>query len=271
MAAVDAPIYVSANVKSLINGVYPLVPGSYLNIESEAGTTLYSAQQASRTSTNYQKFAGDGLTKAFPVTNFTATVEDTSVTAAYQLYTVATIDGAPKVRTRSDTVVGAATDFLVADGGGTAGGQADLTLKAATAVAVGDTAIFIKEASGTNTIKVGDKINLAGDTTDYYMIGDADGTITLDGTGVSIPITPPIKKAVASGDSNALVVTVAAPSKPVVLFYTAPADDAVVEVFLHAAAEVTTVSGGALTAGKIYKEKLGEFLHSAGNVNVYVP
>lgn len=269
MPSVDAPVYVSANVKSLVSGVSPMLAGASLKITSVAGTTLYSAQQAQKTTSNYQKFKGDGLTKAFPVTAFTATVEDSAVTAAYQLYTVATVSGAPRVRTRSDTQVAAATDFIVADGGGTAAGETDLTLKAATAVTVGDTAIFIKEASGTNTIKVGDKITIAGDTTAYYMTGDADGSITLDGTGVSIPITPPIKVAVASGASNATAVTVATPAKPVVLFYTAPAKNAPVEVFLHAASEVTTVTGGALTAGRLYKEQLGEFLYSAGNVSIW--
>jgi hypothetical protein len=269
MPSVNSPIYVSANVKSLVSGVYPLVAGSHLNIHSVAGTTMYQAQQAQKSNTNYQKFVGDGLTKAFPVTAFTAVTESSSVTASLQLQTVATVAGAPKVRTRSDTLVGAATDFMTAAGGGTAAGQADLTLKATTAVAIGDTAIFIKEASGTNTIKVGDKINIAGDSTNYYCIGDADGTFTLDATGVSVAITPPIKVAVASGASNATVVTVATPSKPIVLFYTAPADGAVVEVFLHTSAEVTTVTGGALTAGRVYKEQLGEYVHAAGNVSIW--
>lgn len=269
MASVDAPKYVAANVVAL-NGPAPFLSGQYLNIHSVAGTTLYSAEQAARTTSNYQKFVGDGLTKAFPVTAFTATVEDSAVTAAYQLYTVATINGTPKIRTRSDTQVAAATDFIVADGGGTAAGETDLTLKATTAVAVGATSISVKEASGTHTIKVGDKINIAGDTTDYYCIGDADGSITLDDTGVSIPITPPIKVAVASGDSNTTAVTVAAPTKPVVLFYTAPAANDVVEVFLHASTEVTTITGGALTAGRVYKEKLGSFLHAAGNASIWL-
>lgn len=267
MANPKEPIYVTANVKALTG--LPFISGKYLKAHSVAGTTLYSAEQASRTTSNYQKFGGDGLTKAFPVTAFTATVEDSAVTAAYQLYTVATVDGTPKVRTRSDTVVGAATNFLVADGGGTAGGEADLTLKATTAVTVGDTAISIKEGSGTGTIKVGDQITIAGDSTVYTMIGDADGTITLDGTGVSCPITPPIKVGVASGASNATAVTVTAPAKPVVLFYTAPANNSVVEVFLHAAGEVTTVTGGAMTAGRVYEAKLGSFVHSAGNVSIF--
>lgn len=267
MSAANSPVYVNADVKAL-NGPAPFLSGQYLNIHSLAGTTLYSAEQASRTTSNYQKFIGDGLTKAFPVTAFTASVEDSAVTVAYQLYTVATINGTPKIRTRSDTQVAAATNFIVADGGGTAAGETGLTLKNATAYAVGATAIDIKD-SGTHTIKVGNKINLAGDDTDYYCIGDADGTITLDGTGVSINITPPLKVAIASGDSNTLAVTVADPSKPVVLFYTAPAANDVVEVFLHTPTEVTTVTGGAMTAGRVYKEKLGSFLHAAGALSVW--
>jgi hypothetical protein len=269
MSAVDAPIYVSADVKSLIGKVYPFVAGSYLNVHSVAGTTLYSAQQASRTTSNYQKFAGDGLTKAFPVTAFSAAnTSGGAVSAANQLLTVATIDGTPKLRTRGDAAVGAAGNFVCAPGGGTAGGQADLTLKATTAVAVGANSIFVKEASGTGTVVIGDQITIAGDDTVYTMTA---ATATLDGTGVELAITPPIKVPVASGDSTTTAVTIAAPAKPVAIFYTAPAEDVVIEVFLHTAGEITTVTGGALTAGRVYKEKLGEFVHSAGNLDLIAP
>jgi hypothetical protein len=259
------PIYVSADVKALTG--LPFISGKYLKATSVAGTTMYSAEQAERTLTNYQEFKGDGLTKAFLVSAFTpANTSGGAVSAANQLLTVATVDGVAKLRTRGDAAVGAAGNFVCAPGGGTAGGQTDLTLKATTAVTVGDTSISVKEASGTGTVVIGDQITIAGDTTVYTVTG---ATYTLDGTGVAIAITPPIKVGVASGASNATAVTIAAPATPVVIFYAAPSKTAVVEVILYAAGEITTVTGGAMTAGRVYDVKLGSFLHSAGNVSVF--
>ncbi len=267
MTVATSPIYVSADVKAL--STMPFLSGMALRMHSVAGTTLYSAERASaQSSSNYQKFVGDGLTKAFPITAFTAAnTTGGAVSAANQLLTVATVDGVPKLRARGDNAVAAAANWVATAGGGTAGGQTDLTLKAATAVAVGDTAIFIKEASGTGTILVGDQITIAGDSTVYTATAT---TATLDATGVSIAITPPIKVAVASGSSNATAVTVAAPAKPVALFYAAPALNSVVEVFNYASGEITTVTGGAMTAGRVYQEKLGSFVHSAGNVSIWL-
>jgi hypothetical protein len=267
MSVATSPIYVSADVKALT--AKPFIPGSALRITSVAGTTLYSVEGATaRGTTNYQKFVGDDLTKAFAVTAFTgANTTGGAVSAANQLLTVGTVDGVPKVRARGDAAVAAAGNFIMTSGGGTAGGQTDLTLKATTAVAMGDTAVLIKEASGTGTIVVGDQITIAGDDTVYTATA---ATVTLDGTGVSVAITPPIKVAVASGAATSTVVSVAAPAKPVALFYAAPAENAVVEVFNYASGDITTVSGGALAAGRVYQEKLGSFVHSAGNVSIWL-
>jgi hypothetical protein len=267
MSVATSPIYVSASVNALKTA--PFIPGAALRMHSVAGTTLYSVEgSTARGTTNYQKFVGDGLTKAFAVTAFSgANTTGGAVSAANQLLTVATVDGTPKLRTRGDAAVGAAANFVMTAGGGTAGGEADLTLKAATAVAVGDTAILIKEASGTGTVLIGDQITIAGDDTVYTATA---ATVTLDGTGVSVAITPPIKVAVASGAATSTVVSVAAPAKPVALFYAAPALNSVVEVFNYASGDITTVSGGALAAGRVYQEKLGSFVHSAGNVSIWL-
>jgi len=126
------------------------------------------------------------------------------------------------------------------------------------------TSVEIKEASGTGTILVGDKINFAGDSTNYYATAT---TVTLDGTGVATAITPPLQVAIAA--SVAVTVTSAGTtSSKTIIFADAATVGQLVEVITIDSGSVVTVSGGALTAGRIYEEGCLTWYHSAGNCNL---
>jgi hypothetical protein len=270
MASATTIKTVAATAITFNPGVTPFQVGNHICAESIGGATLYGANSPAQSdATKYASFKQTvSGNKAFVLSSSALTPQNTisgALALADQLRVVGLVNGAAKFRARGDQVAPAA-GFVVAYGGGTAAGQADLSTKAATAYAVGVTSVEIKEASGTGTILVGDKINFAGDTTDYFATAT---TATLDATGVAIAITPPLQVAIAA--SVAVTVTSAGTtSSKTIIFAEAPAVGATVEIWVLASTDVITLTGGALTAGKPYDiESYNAFVCSANNVDIY--
>ncbi len=225
--AADTPIYNGA--------ITPFQAGNHISAFSAGTPVLYGANRPANSSA--AKFAKFKQTvsgnKAFPLPSTSAPI--TTVSSASQLRVVGLVNSAI-VKRASGAAVAATATFIVGAGGGTAATETDLTTKAATAYAVGVTSVEIKEASGTHTILVGDKINFAGDTTDYYATAT---TVTLDATGVATAITPPLQVAIASAG---VAVTVTAADGKTAIFGDAPAVGSDVEVWILDSADVVTVA-----------------------------
>ncbi len=216
-------------------GTSPFQSGNHVAAFSVGTPTIYGANRpANSSATKYalfrQTISGN---KAFALPSGSAPI--TTVSTATQLRVVGILAGVIKKR-GSGAAVAAASTFIVAAGGGTAAGQTDLTTKAATAYAVGVTSVDVKEASGTGTILVGDKINFAGDTTDYFATAT---TATLDATGVAIAITPPLQVAIASAG---VAVTVTAADGKTAIFADAAAVGQDVEVWILDSTDIVTVA-----------------------------
>lgn len=221
----DVPIYNA--------GTSPYQSGNHVESFAAATPTLYGVNRPANSSTTKyalfrQTISGN---KAFALPSTSSPI--TTVSTATQLRVVGILNGTIKARA-SGAAVAPASSFIVAAGGGTAAGQADLSTKAATTYAVGVTSVDIRETAGTGTILVGDKINFAGDTTDYYATAT---TATLDATGVAIAITPPLQVAIAA--SVAVTVT-AATGKTAIFADIAPVGSDV-EVWIMDASDIVTV------------------------------
>ncbi len=258
-------IYLSASGRA--NFASPFLVGEPIYVDSLAGTTLYGADTAGDLSATKhasfkQTISGN---KAFAASTAINTPQNTTggaLSDANQLRVVVVSEGVFVPRARGDQVAAAGT-AIVAAGGGTAAGQSGLITDGTNSA--GATALVFKRGdAGTQTVLVGDKINVAGDTTDYYATAT---TTSLNGTtGVSFAITPPLQTSPAAGTA----VTVTAANGKVFMFGTAPAVGAKVEVDILDAADVVTVgnTSGALTAGRLYDAVCRNFFWTAGNVNV---
>lgn len=232
-----------------LNSGTPFVAGNHVLGQSAAGCTLYGVYKPRNDLlTKYAAFRQSiSGNKAFTLSSSANTPQNTTggaLSLANQLRVVGVVAGTAKLRARGDQVA-PASGFVVAAGGGTAAGQADLSTKAATAYAVGVTSVEIRETSGTGTILVGDKINFAGDTTDYFATAT---TVTLDATGVATAITPPLQVAIAAS----VAVTVTAAGGKTLIFAEAPSVGQDVEIWINDAADIVSVAGGAMTAGRPY-------------------
>lgn len=259
--------YISA--APIANRRSPFLVDKMIAITSLAGTTLYGAKHPGTLSTT--KYASFKQTisgnKAFALaTAVNAPLQTTggAVAAADQLRTVVLVDGVPLIHSRDDQVA-AAGSFVVGAGGGTAVADATLSIKGTTAAALlaGSTNMSIASSGAdTLTILVGDKLTITGDATVYRATAT---TTSLNGTTeVLLAITPPLQQAVLAG----AVVTIATSDDKTILNVTAPAVGALVEVFVLDAADIVTVTGGALTAGREYEAGCLDFMHSAGNVSI---
>lgn len=225
-----------ADTPILNQGVSPFQAGNHITAFSVGTPVIYGVNSPAQSDTT--KFFSTKQTisgnKAFPMgSGITAPL--TTIASSSQLRGVVKVGGTTIPKRASGAAVAAAGTFIFAAGGGTAAGQSDLSTKAATAYAVGVTSVEIKETAGTNTILVGDKINFAGDTTDYYA---TETTVTLDGTGVATGITPPLQTAIAAS----VAVTVTAADTKTMILGTAPAVGSTVEVWVLASTDVITVA-----------------------------
>ncbi len=223
----DLPVYNA--------GTSPFQSGNHIAAFSVGTPVIYGANRpANSSATKYalfrQTISGN---KAFALPSGSAPITTLASTAT-QLRVVGILAGVIKKRAVG-TAVAPASGFIVAAGGGTAAGQTDLTTKAATAYAVGVTSVEVKEASGTGTILVGDKLNFAGDTTDYFATAT---TATLDSTGVAIAITPPLQVAIASAG---VAVTVTAADGKTAIFADAAGVGQDVEVWILDSTDIVTV------------------------------
>lgn len=245
----------------------PFLVGEPVLVDSLAGTTLYGANHPGDLSTTKyaafkQSISGN---KAFALPDAVDTPQNTTggaLSAANQLRVIAMVDEAPKFRARGDQVVPSG-QFIVAAGGGTAAGEAGLIVDGAHAAGVSAVTIERGDA-GTETILVGDKLNFEGDDTDYFATAT---TTSLNGTtGVSVAITPPLQAALAGSEE----VTITAADGQTIMFETAPALNAKVEVLVLESTDVVTLgnTAGALTAGQVYDAVCTDFVHTAGAVNL---
>jgi hypothetical protein len=269
--------YISA--APVMNNISPFLVDQPVNIDSVAGTTLYGANHPGRGSTTkYQKFVQSiASNKAFALATAMSTPLSTisgAIAAADQLRTVVVVSTDPSSDLGKTPLLGARADqvaptggFTVGAGGGTAAADATLIIKGTTAadLLLGSATLSLASTgANTKTLLVGDKVNIAGDATDYYVTGT---TYTLNGTTeIEVAITPPLQKAAVAST----VVTVTAGNGKVILTgatVSIPVG-ATVEVFVFAAADIITITGGAMTAGRKYVVGCMTFYHSAGNVNL---
>lgn len=250
-----------------VNDKSPFLVGEPVYVDSLAGTTLYGANHPGNLDeTKYASFEQsiEG-NKAFVLPSGVDAAQNTTggaLSAADQLRVIAMVDKSPKFRARGDQVVPSG-QFIVAAGGGTAAGESGLVLDGAHAAGV-ETLNIKDDGANTETILVGDKIEIAGDDTDYFC---TETSQALNGTtAVAVSITPPLQAAA----SDAAVVTVTAADGKTILFETAPAVGALVEVLVLESGDIVTVgnTGGALTAGQVYEAVCPSFLHTAGSVNM---
>ncbi len=261
--------YVTAN--NVRCNMSPFNLGAAIRAVSLAGTTLYSVNHpGTRTAAKYQSFKQTiSGNKHFLLGSGVTAPQNTvsgALSAANQLRVVVAVDGVlpAGVRARGDQVAPTHA-FIVAAGGGTAVADATLIVKGTTAanIALGATALSAASTGAlTTTALVGDKIEIEGDATDYFVTETSqafNGT-----TEVLISITPPLQKAATAG----LVITLTAADGQGIILADAPAVGAEVEVWVNASTDITTETGGAMTAGREYQLSCASVYHSAGNVNL---
>lgn len=261
--------YISA--APVANRRSPFLVDREIIANSVAGTTLYGAKHpGTLTAAQYAVFAqAISGNKAFKLPTAIRTILQVTggaVTAAQQLELVALVDGVPALHARGDAVA-AAGAFVAGAGGGTAVADATLSVKGTTAanIAAGATSLSIASSGAdTQTILVGDIISITGDATVYRAT--ATSTALNGTTEVLLPITPPLQAAVIAGTA----VAVATSDDRTILFGTAPALGAKIEIFSIIATDIVTLTGGAMTAGRDYEIPCYDFMHTAGNVSIQV-
>lgn len=270
-----APFSSPARAKALLaatpvyNQLSPFLVDNPVLLVCNAGGSVYGANHPGvRSTTKYAKFK-QTITgnKAFSLpTGVTAPLQTVSgaLADADQLRVVALVNGVISKGARADQVAAAGT-FVVGSGGGTAVADATVIVKGTTAanIAAGATSLSVASTgSDTQTIIVGDLITIAGDSTVYRAT--ATSTALNGTTEVLLPITPPLQAATTAST----VITVATSDDRTVIFGTAPALNVTVEVFVLASTDITTISGGALTAARIYETPCFTFMHAGALTNM---
>ena len=239
-----------------LNNRYPFLVGSPVYLESGAGATVYGVNHPGAHDT--EKFAVWKQTisgnKAFVLpsaVNAPAQTTGGAVADADQLRSVVLVDKVIKKHSRDDQVA-ASGCFVWGAGGGTAAGESTLEVKGTTAanIAAGATSLSVADNTGANTktFLVGDMIEIAGDDTVYYV---TETSQALNGTTeVLVDITPPLQQAAVAGT----LITCTASTDRVLILNAAPAVGAEVEAWVLDSGDVATLTGGALTAERIYDE-----------------
>lgn len=241
----------------LRNNVLPFIKGNYMRIWSPGAAVAYGVNSpGSSSATKYQAFKQElSGNKAFNLASGINTPQNTTggaLAIANQLRVVALVNDAVTVapRARGDQVA-PTNAFVIAAGGGTAVADATLSIKGTTAanLLVGSVLMSIASSGAdTQTILIGDRITVAGDSTTYYATAT---TISLNGTTeINVAITPPVQVVKVA----AQVVTIAAATGKTVIFNQTIAVGAKVEVWVNDAADITQLTGGALTANVDYQQ-----------------
>ncbi len=266
--------YISAsNVRCNMS---PFHLGAAIRAVSVAGTTLYSANHpGDRTTAKFQSFkqtiAGN---KVFDLSTDVTVPQNTvsgALAAADQLRVIVLVNGVlpAGVRARGDQVA-PTNAYIVAYGGGTAIGEATITVKGTTAasLAVGSTTISAASSGAlTETVLVGDKITNStnGDDTVYTVTETSqafNGT-----TEVLISVTPPLQVAQVAGDVLAIATGGTTSARGIILA-DAPTVGSTIDVWVLDSGDITTETGGAMTAGREYQLSCASVYHSAGDVNL---
>ena len=266
-----------------LNTTSPFQVGNHITLRSIAGATLYGAN--SPANSNTAKFASFKQSisgnKAFTLPTAVNVPQNTvggALALSNQLRVVAMFTGlggptAAKFRARGDQVA-PALGFVVAYGGGTAVADATLSIKGTTAanLLVGSTLMSIASSGvDTNTILVGDQLTVAtgAGAADSQIYTATATTISLNGTTeINVAITPPLQVAKTAGQ----VVTITSggtTSAKTLVFNEAPGVGQNVDVWVLDAADVITVTGGALTANQPYDDvAYNVFVASANTVDL---
>jgi len=244
----------------VLNTASPFFVGNRVQARSTAGGLLYGVNSPAQSDTKKFQSFNQSISgnRAFALSSGANTPQNTvggALSTANQLRVVTVAGETLRPRSRGDQAP-AAGNSVVAAGGGTAAGQADLSTQNAASFALGATSVNIRETSGTSTILIGDKIRFANDTTDYYATAT---TATLDATGVAVAITPPLQVAITAS----VAVTVTAADGKTIILGTAPAVRSQVAVWVNDAADVTTITGGALVATQDYAIEVSQVMVAA--------
>ena len=255
------------------NNALPFIKGNAMSYQSPGAAIMYGVNSpGSSSATKYQAFKQTlSGNKAFALSSGINTPQNTTggaLSDLNQLRVVALVNDAVTAagRARGDQVA-PTNAFVVGAGGGTAVADATLSIKGTTAAAllVGSTNMSIASSGAdTNTILVGDRITVAGDSTTYYAT--ATSTALNGTTEVLLPITPPLQVVKVA----AQVVTIAAATGKTIIFNQTIAVGAKVEVWVNDAADITQITGGTFTANVDYQASVFDVTWntSAALVNV---
>lgn len=223
-----------ADTPILNKGVSPFQAGNHISAFSVGTPVIYGVNSPAHTDTTRffktkQTISGN---KAFPMGSAIQAPLGT-IASASQLRGVVIVGTSTIPKRASGAAVAAAGTFIFAIGGGTAAAAAGIVVDGVNAL--GATAVVIKRGdAGTETILVGDTLTIGAYT--YYATAT---TVSLNGTtGVSVAITPPLQVALAGAEA----VTIAAADGKTVIIGTAPAVGSDVEVWVFAAADITTIA-----------------------------
>lgn len=245
----------------ILNRRTPFIKEMHVALTSPGTPTVYGANAPSPQSTKFQQLKQRvASNKAFELATATDTPQNTTggaLSDANQLRCVAILStGVILKRARGDQDAPSA-GFVVGAGGGTLVGDTTMVFNAAVAA---DAITSQIKSSGANvkTLIVGDRMTITeGSLTDTVTISAG---ATMNGTtAVAITHSP-----VTYAYTTAAVLTfVAATGKAIVINpATALGAGGTVDVWILAAADVETVTGGALVAGITYDIEMNEVFHA---------
>lgn len=225
-----------ADTTILNEGITPFNAGNHILAFSAGTPIIYGVNSPAHSNTakfftSKQTVSGN---KAFPLGSALNTPVAT-LTAANVLRGVAIVGTSTAPKRTSGAAIAAGGTFIFAVGGGTAAGDATYVVDGVQAIAA--VSIQVKSSGvNTKTILVGDKINIAGDTTDYYALATS---VTFNGTtAVAVSITPPLVAATGA----ASVVTVTAADGKTAIIGTAPSVGQTVKIWVMDAADVIAIT-----------------------------
>ena len=250
----------------------PFIKGRHVAGFSSAGANLYGVDQPSaQDATKYQLFKQQVTgNKAFELSSSATTPQNTTggaLSAANQLRVVAIVNGTNVGgtvlnRTRGDQDASSG-NFVVGAGGGTLVGDTTMVFNAAVAANAITSQI---KSSGANvkTLIVGDRMTIVeGSATDTVTVSAG---ATMNGTtAVAITHSP-----VANAYTTAATLTfVAATGKAIIINpATALQANGTLEVWVSAASDITTHTGGALTASREYDITVNEVMFADAAVDL---
>lgn len=248
-----------------LNNRSPFLQGEPVYLDSLSGTTLYGANHPGDLSVaKYarlrQAVAGNFGFELPSAINAPQNTTGGALSAANQLRVVGIVDGSPRFRLRGD-IDPTSGGFCVGAGGGTMIGDTTMVFHAV--VAAGAVTALIKSSgANTKTLIPGDRMTITeGSLTETVTVTrqfTANGT-----TQVTVSLTPTV-----NAYTTAAVLTFVAATGKAVIFNSVGPVGSVVEVSVLDAADVVTVTGGALVAGQVYQAELNSYLHTAGAVNL---